>query len=215
MHLEIDDRGGLCVVVPRDWPDFYTRRLLRKHLVKVHRFLAQARARAPEPLHYIDGAKHLFRGTEITLVLRTGGKTSVPDGLNNGALTLRVSNHGPEQVRHRLRAWYRSEAETLFAERLSHWQARAPWTGDRALSLRLRRMRRTWGTCSHTGVIRLNTHLVKAPLASLDYVIAHELCHVREMNHGPAFYALQDRLFPGWRDEREHLRAFGARYTQE
>jgi hypothetical protein len=215
MHLEIDDQGSLCVVVPRDWPDFYTRRLLRKHLVKVRRFLAQARARAPEPLQYVDGARHLYRGKEITLDLRVGAPASTKETLEGGALRLRVSNHEPEQVRHRLRAWYRGKAQTLFAERLSHWQAQAPWTQDRSLRLRLRRMRATWGTCSQGGVIRLNTHLVKAPPASLDYVIAHELCHVQEMNHGPAFYALQERLYPEWRDAREHLRVFGARYTQE
>jgi predicted metal-dependent hydrolase len=215
MHLEIDDQGGLCVVVPRDWPDFYTRRLLRKHLVKVRRFLAQARIRALEPLQYVHGARHLYRGKEITLDLRIGPPTSSREALAGGALRLRVSSQEPEQVRQRLRVWYRARAQTLFAERLSHWQERAPWTRGRTLGLRLRRMRATWGTCSQGGVIRLNTHLVKAPPASLDYVIAHELCHVQEMNHGPAFYALQDRLYPGWRDEREHLRIFGARYTQE
>ena len=215
MHLEVDERGTLRVVVPRDWPDFYTRRLIRKHLPRVRRFLAQARTQPPEPLHYVDGARHLFRGREIILDLRTGAKGPARSALDSGVLRLAVSNRDPEQVRHRLRAWYRARAEALFAERRSHWRDRAPWVRDRPLSLRLRRMRRTWGTCSRTGVIRLNTHLVKAPPASLDYVIAHELCHVREMNHGPAFYALQEQLYPDWRDEREHLRLFGARYTQE
>ncbi len=215
MHLEIDDAGELRVVVPGHWPDFYTRRLLRKHLVKVRRFLGQARAHALEPLRYADGAKHLYRGRAITLDLRIGANRANGAALRSGVLRLGVPSRNPDQVRRRLRAWYRAEAETLFAERLGFWQARASWTRDRPLRLRLRRMRRTWGTCSQDGVIRLNTHLVKAPPSSLDYVIAHELCHVREMNHGRAFYDLQDRLYPGWRSEREHLRAFGARYTQE
>ncbi len=215
MHLEIDDAGALRVVVPGDWPDFYTRRLLRKHLGKVQQFLSRARARALEPLRYEDGGKHYYRGEPLTLELHTGAGAATLGVSGCGALRLRVPNRDPDSVRNRLRAWYRKEAERVFADRLGHWQQRASWTRDRSLELCLRRMRRTWGTCSHRGVIRLNTHLVKAPPASLDYVIAHELCHVREMNHGPAFYALQERLYPEWRQEREHLRTFGARYTQE
>ena len=65
MHLELDERGELVVVVPRDWPDFYTRRLLRKHLPYVRRFLERASTRRLTPLQYTDGATHLFRGSPV------------------------------------------------------------------------------------------------------------------------------------------------------
>jgi predicted metal-dependent hydrolase len=73
-------------------------------------------------------------------------------------------------------------------------------------------MKRTWGNCSSKGVIKLNTHLVKAPLSVLDSVIAHELCHLEEMNHGRAFYALLGRLNPDWREDRAKLQLEGNRY---
>jgi predicted metal-dependent hydrolase len=80
-------------------------------------------------------------------------------------------------------------------------------------------MRRTWGTCrllgDGRGVIRLNTHLVKAPPRCLDFVIGHELCHLQEMNHGPDFYRLQEAICPDWRDLRDELRERGHHYTQE
>jgi predicted metal-dependent hydrolase len=215
MHLEIDDDGGLRVVVPQDWPDFYTRRLLRKHLDKVRRFLHRARTRALEPLRYADGAIHLFRGREMRLRIQARSPRASAPALSDDTLFLPVPDTATDRIRDKLNAWYRVQAESLFAERLAHWQRQASWASDRKLQLRLRRMRKTWGTCSSAGVIRLNTHLVKAPPACLDYVIAHELCHVKEMNHGPAFYALQERLFPDWREQRAHLRAEGARYTQE
>ena len=75
--------------------------------------------------------------------------------------------------------------------------------------MRLRRMKRTWGSCSSQGLITLNPHLVKAPPVCIDYVIAHEICHLREHNHGKAFYALQEQLFPGWRAAKELLAARG------
>ena len=78
--------------------------------------------------------------------------------------------------------------------------------------MRLRLMKRTWGNCSASGLITLNPHLVKAPPELVDYVIAHEVCHLREHNHGKAFYALQDRLHPNWREARDRLKKQGHRY---
>ncbi len=214
MHLEIDDAGELVVVVPRDWPDFYTRRLLRKNLPYVRRFLERARQRRLPPLAYAHGGTHLFRGADIRLHLRPGAGRAAA-ALEGGRLHLPVASPAPDDVRTSLRRWYQREARRIFTERLAAIRARAPWAADRELTLKLRRMRKTWGTCSREGVIRLNTHLVKAPADCLDYVLAHELCHLEEMNHGPGFYALQDRLWPDWRTSRAFLREHGHRYTQE
>jgi predicted metal-dependent hydrolase len=214
MHLEIDDAGDLVVVVPRDWPNFYTRRLLRKNLPYVRRFLERARQRRLSPLAYADGGVHLFRGAEVRLRVRPGARGATA-ALENDLLHLPVPSPEPDDVRTALRRWYERQARTVFAERLDTLRARAPWATHRELTLKLRRMRKTWGTCSHEGVIRLNTHLVKAPADCLDYVVAHELCHLEVMNHGPDFYALQDRLWPEWRATRAWLREHGHRYTQE
>ena len=73
-------------------------------------------------------------------------------------------------------------------------------------------MKRTWGNCSSKGVIKLNTHLIKAPLAVIDSVIAHELCHLEEMNHGKGFYSLLEQLNPNWHQDRARLRTEGFSY---
>ena len=63
-------------------------------------------------------------------------------------------------------------------------------------------MRSQWGSCSVSGRISLNTHLVKLAPELTAYVITHELCHLVELNHGPAFNALMDRHVPDWRSRR-------------
>ena len=215
MHLELDPDGGLRVVAPRHWSEAQVGELLQQHAQHVERFLDRARRRRLPPLRYAAGGIHWFRGRQYRLRLEeaSGGRSGLT--LDGDQLIVRGPAKDEQSVALALRRWYLSEARRRFHERLDAIARRAPWVGDRAVALRLRRMKRTWGTCSREGVVRLNTHLVKAPPACLDYVIAHELCHLREMNHGPAFYRLQQRLFPDWRTLRAHLREHGHRYTQE
>ena len=59
-------------------------------------------------------------------------------------------------------------------------------------------MRKQWGSCSPQGVILVNPHLVKAPRDCIDYVITHELCHLREHNHSPRYYRLLREIMPEW-----------------
>ena len=66
-------------------------------------------------------------------------------------------------------------------------------------------MRRRWGSCDSNGSIFLNTQFVKAPVHCIDYVITHEMCHLRFAHHGPEFYRLLGRLMPGWKARKEGL----------
>ena len=66
-------------------------------------------------------------------------------------------------------------------------------------------MQTQWGNCSPGGTITLNPHLVKAPRDCIDYVILHELCHLQEHNHGPAFWVLLERVMPDWERHKARL----------
>ena len=214
LHLELDAEGELVVVAPRSWPAFHVVQLLRQNLAYVERFLVSARARQLPPLRFRSGGRHYYRGEQLRVrVERGGGPVRVR--LQHDALLVSSPDRSTEAVQLALRHWYRQRAERLFERCLAHWRLQAHWADHRQVELKLRRMKRTWGTCSRAGIIRLNTHLVKAPPECLDYVVAHELCHLKYMNHGPRFYALQDAIFPDWARVRAHLRDFGPHYTQE
>jgi predicted metal-dependent hydrolase len=66
-------------------------------------------------------------------------------------------------------------------------------------------MKKQWGSCSPRGNILLNPHLVKAPRECIDYVILHELCHLKEHNHSPEFYRLLNQLMPDWKQIKAKL----------
>ncbi len=69
----------------------------------------------------------------------------------------------------------------------------------------VRRIKTRWGSCSKNGTILLNTELIKAPVDCIDYVITHELCHLRIHEHTSAFYRLLSRCMPDWERRKARL----------
>ena len=72
----------------------------------------------------------------------------------------------------------------------------------------VRQMVRRWGSCTTTGKVILNTDLVRAPVHCIDYVIVHELCHVRVHGHDKAFYRLLSACMPDWESRKARLESF-------
>ena len=106
-----------------------------------------------------------------------------------------------------LNDWYRDQAHAIFHERLLLVCQRFPGILA-APELRMRKMKRRWGSCSRSGRVTLNVELVKLPLTIIDYVIAHELCHLTEFNHGPKFYKLLAHIMPDWKQREVMLKQF-------
>lgn len=106
----------------------------------------------------------------------------------------------------RVQAWLK----TLARDRLATASARyAAQVGRRYAQLTLRDTRSRWGSCSPDGRLMYSWRLILAPPSVLDYVAAHEVAHLVEMNHSEAFWAVVADLVPGWRRERGWLRANG------
>lgn len=101
--------------------------------------------------------------------------------------------------------WYRSRATHVFETRLDRWEEALRRYGVARPAIRIRRMKRRWGSCSPSGAVLLNTNLVKAPVHCIDYVIVHELCHLKHPNHSPAFFTMMSRLIPDWKRRKERL----------
>jgi predicted metal-dependent hydrolase len=150
-----------------------------------------------------DGGRVTFLGRELTMRLDSG-----PSAVRLEGDLLRVAlppDADPAQLRDVVQAWLQREARALFAQRLPIYSERL---GRGPTRWRLSSARTRWGSCAPDGSIRLNWRLVHFPIEIVDYVIAHELAHLEEMNHGPRFWATVQSILPGFESARRQLRDF-------
>lgn len=85
----------------------------------------------------------------------------------------------------------------------------AAMIGRRVARVTLRDTRSRWGSCAQDGALMYSWRLIMAPASVLDYVAAHEVAHMQEMNHSPAYWAVVERLYPSWQVQRKWLHAEG------
>jgi predicted metal-dependent hydrolase len=159
-------------------------------------------------LAYVQGEKHALLGREYVLDIRPP-EAGCPRGvrLEGESIVVRLRDADPGRVRRALDAWYLDQSRAVFARVLRElWPRVAGYGAARVAGLKVRAMTSRWGTCSRAGVITLNRHLVRAPLVCVEYVAAHELCHLLHFGHGADFKALLTAVMPDWKRRRALLR---------
>ena len=106
------------------------------------------------------------------------------------------------RLRDVVQSWLQREAQRVFESRSAHFAERL---GVRVTRLSLSSAKTRWGSANASGAIRLHWRLIQHPLATIDYVVAHELAHLREMNHGPRFWKVVGSVVPDYRAARRQL----------
>lgn len=156
------------------------------------------------PREYVSGEYHYYLGKRYSLKVITDKTAKESVKLLRGRLEVTTQSKGREKIQKLLDQWYRQRAEEVFARRVVECTSNARWLKSFP-SFRLRNMRTQWGSCSPSGELLLNPQLVKAPRHCIDYVIFHELCHLKEHNHSPAYYRLLKRYLPDWEQRKVEL----------
>lgn len=200
LALRVSDCGRVVVNAPWRLSQSDIESFLRKH----GDWLWQRLALARPPHVWRDGMDLPFRGAWRRLVWQP----DAPPGVAEAEGQIRVGGTW-EGVGEQVLAWYRRQAQASLGERLSHHAGRMGVTPP---SLRLSNARTRWGSLSPQGGVSLNWRLVKMPDAVQDYVVCHELAHLRQRNHSPAFWHEVGMLYPDYPAAREHLRHMGRQY---
>jgi predicted metal-dependent hydrolase len=155
--------------------------------------LAQREQYRVPPFEWVDGADLLLLGQAVKLQLRTHSSNKLPT-LDGDALILASTQPDrSEWVSRKVIQWYQKQAIQDFSRRLAIFATKL---GVAVPPLALSNARSRWGSCNSRGEVRLNWRLVQAPPPLINYVICHELAHLKEMNHSPRFYAVLAQLLP-------------------
>lgn len=161
----------------------------------------------PVQRQYVNGETHLYLGRQYRLKVCIGAKEGI--ALKNGYLCVTTSNSGNNhRVEILVNRWYRTKARYILSERFARCLERVRPLGIDCSKLVFRAMRCRWGSCSHRGRITLNPDLVTVPNHCIEYVIIHELCHIKVMSHKPAFFRLLSQLLPDWEQRKRRLNSF-------
>jgi len=192
------DAGGLRVVAPLRAPWREIEGFLRDKERWILRKLEDwSRAPRPALLRGVSGEMLPLFGAPALLEVRRGRTRVLLHGMT---LTITAPKHSkPLAI---LLRWLKRAALEALAPRAAHYAARV---GLPAPRVKISNARTQWGVCSESGAIRLSWRLAHVEPALADYVVAHEVAHLVEMNHSPRFWALVESLYPGWRGARERL----------
>lgn len=156
------------------------------------------------PRQYVSGETHLFMGRQYRLRIVPSNKYLVAlDGRYILVHSRRPRN--TVQIRRMMDRWFLRRARLVLENRFEVCWEKFRHNRTARPRLRLYRMKNRWGSCTTSGTITLNRDLVKAPVYCVDYAITHELCHLREHNHGKAFYDALRRCMPDWERRKERL----------
>ena len=206
VRLEIWPESGLVVIVPRRCRLDDIPLLLQQKKGWILRKLSQRQDRSRHA--QTDSNTVLYLGRQFTVVVREDGAEGVTIAEN--CITVRLHNGNAPGVA--LERWYRHEAERLIGQRMPEF-SRA--LGVACRQFRVRAARTRWGSCSRNGNLNFNWKLIMAPEPVIDYVIIHELAHLREMNHSRRFWDLVQQHCPASRAHKNWLREHQAELARE
>jgi predicted metal-dependent hydrolase len=202
------DSTGLTITAPR-WvtlADIETAITEKQRWIftKLIEWQTRVEQRALPKVDWKDGAEVPYLGQPVRVTLGSPHGTlafSAHDAALQVPLPLQAD---PQQIKDRVQGWLQGEAKRLFGERLAIY---ADKLGVNYRAYALSSAATRWGSCSSDGKIRLNWRLIHFPLSIIDYVVAHELAHLREMNHSPRFWQTVESIFPEFREARQTLKS--------
>lgn len=205
------DPAGLTVSVPARLPQQQWEKVLIQKSAWILSRLDQMRSHAASPFVWQAGQMLPFLGSPVELAVEHGNARADPL-LAGGVLSVfSPYPHDPDAWANKVLKWYRREALAFFQNRVRVY---ARQLGVEVSRLNLSNARTRWGSCTSKGDIRLSWRLIKAPPPVIDYVVTHELAHLIELNHSPAFWQTVSQLCPDYRELRAYLKTHGAHYHQ-
>jgi predicted metal-dependent hydrolase len=203
LALIVETDGTLTVRAPLRMKEADIRGFVEAKRDWIKRKQDKARKVASPPRQYVDGETFWYLGEELPLRIVPKGKPAL---VMDGAFSLTESARSKAETV--FTNWYRAQARNVLTERVEFF---AQKHGFKIGKIRISSARTRWGSCSSKDTLSFTWRLVMAPPDVIDYVVVHELCHLKEMNHSKAFWARVEAIIPDYKDRRKWLKDNGGK----
>jgi predicted metal-dependent hydrolase len=195
---------GLVIHAPKRISQSHLESLIVLKADWIRKKLASLSENKIPSLQWQNGEQLLLLGNPLTLAIKHDVRSKAVD-YEPGVLKLAMPNHNDEAaVSRKVLQWYKKQALTDFARRLELFSARL---GVALPKLFLSNAQSRWGSCNSRKEIRLNWRLLQAPPHIINYVVCHELAHLKEMNHSAKFWAVVASIYPDYKSAEKELKA--------
>lgn len=202
--LFIERDGGVTLIVPESLSDDQVSELVEQKRSWIYRGLAEWRDLNANRVQreFVNGEGFLYLGSSYRLRLVENQAETLM--LRNGYFCLRSDCADPATA---FRDFYRAKGLPRLRERVAFYEAKA---GVASKSVRVMELKNRWASCSPTGNLTFHWRCLMAPRTVLDYIVAHEVVHLKHPNHTEAFWGALDRLLPDYSERKDWLRQHGA-----
>lgn len=205
--IKVED-GVVIIVVPRALTQERIKKLLDDKKLWIKQKIA-LHPQLPVALEkqYVSGEAFSYLGRNYRLKITEGELT--PIKLVQGRLTISAPNNSSQHklVKYALTNWFRRRAELKLREKIIRY---SPIVGVETNGYKVKSFQSRWGSCTPRGRVDFNWKIIMAPNRVVDYVVVHELCHLKQHDHSPQFWKLVESIMPDCLESKEWLRVNGA-----
>jgi predicted metal-dependent hydrolase len=200
--------GVVVVIVPRTLTQERIKRLLDDKKLWIQQKIAlHPQTPVTTEKQYVSGEAFSYLGRNYRLKVNEGELT--PIKLSQGRLTMSAPKVASESklIKYALTSWFRRRAELKLREKIIRY---SPIVGVETNGYKVKDFQSRWGSCTPSGRVDFNWKIIMAPNRVVDYVVVHELCHLKQHDHSPQYWKLVESIMPDYLESKEWLRVHGA-----
>ena len=200
--LRIRPDGSIEVRGPYMMSDEFVKSfvLQKSEWIKRKRQEALEKQKKKKDRSYTSGESFPYLGEEYVLTLIAGGRKKIE--LSQGKMLVYTTSFEARNIEMQIKEWYKNQAMEYIQSRLAYFK---PYISGDVKSVVMENRKKRWGSCSSQRELTFNWRLILAPSFVIDYVVVHELCHLKHMNHSPSFWKEVERILPDYKIRKKWL----------